>query len=281
MPVSNIVSDLRPLAKDIRSLRPMSGNARYHDSESIEGIRNSLREYGQRKPVVIRPDGEIVAGNGTYEAALEEGWEELAAVVVEEDRTTSLGYSIADNRTGDMSEWGNEALRAALKELEGTDLFTGFDEASLAKILSEGLGGPGGGGGEIPIGGEGDDPNYERKVEAPIYEPKGDCPEVSDLFDLAKTKELLAAIEAADIPEPEKAFLRAAANRHTVFDYENIAEFYAHASPELQGLMEDSALVIIDFDKAIEKGFVKLVGALGEAYDRDLAAKEAEDAEEE
>lgn len=281
MPVSNIVPDLRPLAKDIRSLRPMSGNARYHDSESIEGIRNSLREYGQRKPVVIRPDGEIIAGNGTYEAALEEGWGELAAVVVEEDRTASLGYSIADNRTGDMSEWGTEALKAALQELEGTDLFTGFDEVSLSKILSEGLGGGSGGGANIPIGGEGDDPNYERKVEAPIYEPKGDCPEITDLFDLGKTETLLGSIEAADIPEPVKVFLRAAANRHTVFDYEMIAEFYAHAEPEVQALMEDSALVIIDFDKAIEKGFVKLVGAMGEAYDRDLAAKEEEDADEE
>jgi len=60
------------------------------------------------------------------------------------------------------------------------------------------------------------------------------------------------------LPEEIKAFLRAAAERHVVFNYANIAEFYAHADKGLQALMEDSALVIIDFNKAIEQGFVRL-----------------------
>ena len=42
------------------------------------------------------------------------------------------------------------------------------------------------------------------------------------------------------------------------FRFDHIAEFYCHADAELQQLMEDSALVIIDFDKAIENGFVML-----------------------
>jgi len=56
----------------------------------------------------------------------------------------------------------------------------------------------------------------------------------------------------------EKQFLTFAASRHIVFDYSNIANFYAHSSKECQELMEESALVIIDFNKAIENGFVKV-----------------------
>lgn len=48
---------------------------------------------------------------------------------------------------------------------------------------------------------------------------------------------------------------RIAALRHIVFDYGQIAEFYAHQDKEVQELMEASALVIIDFDKAIENGY--------------------------
>jgi hypothetical protein len=59
-------------------------------------------------------------------------------------------------------------------------------------------------------------------------------------------------------------FLRIAAQRHTSIHFRNVAEFYCHASPEVQGLMERSALVIIDFDKALEGGFIKLTKKLAE-----------------
>ena len=49
-----------------------------------------------------------------------------------------------------------------------------------------------------------------------------------------------------------------AAGRHNVFNYRNIAEYYAHAKPEMQRLMEKSALVIIDVDNAIANGYASL-----------------------
>ncbi len=51
-----------------------------------------------------------------------------------------------------------------------------------------------------------------------------------------------------------------------VFDYEQIAEYYAHAPAEVQELMERSALVIVDFGRAIEDGFVRLNQELKEQY---------------
>lgn len=43
-----------------------------------------------------------------------------------------------------------------------------------------------------------------------------------------------------------------------MFNYRNIAEYYAHATPEMQRLMEKSALVIIDMDNAIANGYAAL-----------------------
>jgi hypothetical protein len=40
--------------------------------------------------------------------------------------------------------------------------------------------------------------------------------------------------------------------RFIEFNYKNIAEYYSNAPKEIQELMEDLALVIIDFNKAIE-----------------------------
>lgn len=56
--------------------------------------------------------------------------------------------------------------------------------------------------------------------------------------------------------------------RHNVFDYKAIAEYYAEATPEMQALMEKSALVIIDYDDAIAEGFVKLSKSLERLRDK-------------
>jgi len=104
-----------------------------------------------------------------------------------------------------------------------------------------------------------EDEPYELTVEAPLYQPTGERPEVSELYDDARTRQLVAAIQSADsLAVDEQAFLITAAQRHTVLRFDKIAEYYAHASAAVQTMMEDSALVIIDFDRAIELGFVKL-----------------------
>jgi len=106
---------------------------------------------------------------------------------------------------------------------------------------------------------------YSKKVEIPIYSPKGEKPSLKELYDTTKVEALIKGIEAAKVPEELRLFLVAAAIRHTVFNFENIAEYYAHASKEVQDLMEKSALVIIDFHKAIEEGFLVMTKELAEA----------------
>lgn len=99
---------------------------------------------------------------------------------------------------------------------------------------------------------------YSAKIEAPVYEPTHEKPYVITLCDDSKTRALVREIDESNLPEDEKKFLRLAATRHSVFHYERIADYYARATPEMQRLMEKSALVIIDFNAAIEQGFVKL-----------------------
>jgi hypothetical protein len=107
---------------------------------------------------------------------------------------------------------------------------------------------------------------YTSKIETPIYEPSHERPHIMLLSDATKTKALIREIDGSVLPEEEKAFLRAAAWRHAVFHYERIADYYAHATPEMQRLMEQSALVIVDFDTAIERGFVRLCDEIRAQY---------------
>ena len=116
---------------------------------------------------------------------------------------------------------------------------------------------------------------YTNKIIAPVYEPKGERPPLSALIDRDKTQELIEGIDAAELPDDVKEFLRLAAERHTVFNFRQIAEYYCHADATLQDLMERSGLVIIDFDKAIEYGFVHLTERLGALADLEEADGDA------
>lgn len=111
-----------------------------------------------------------------------------------------------------------------------------------------------------------EDNKYTSKIKAPIYEPKNKQPHILELFDNSKTKRLIYEIRISNVSDEEKQFLIEAANRHNIFNYSKIADYYAHASKEMQHLMEHSALVIIDFDKAIEYGYVKLSDNITDLY---------------
>ena len=107
---------------------------------------------------------------------------------------------------------------------------------------------------------------YTKAVGSPLYIPKNKKPHILELCNKSKTHRVMKKIESSNLPYAEKMFLMDAARRHNVFNYEKIADYYSHASKEMQELMEDSALVIIDFNKAIELGYVKLSKEIRKQY---------------
>jgi DNA modification methylase len=104
----------------IAELTPDPNNARQHDDKNLKAIMGSLKEFGQRKPIVITEAGTIVAGNGTVEAAKRLGWTDIEVVRVPADWTDAQvkAFAIADNRTAELANWNQEVLTSQLLELE-------------------------------------------------------------------------------------------------------------------------------------------------------------------
>lgn len=268
---AKIHPQLASLAMSVEQLVPDPTNARRHDDRNLQAIAQSLDEHGQRKPIVAQRVGDrliVRAGNGTLAAAQQLGWSSLAVVVVEEGDVEATRYALRDNRTAELAEWDDDALRQALRECAES-------EADIAALgwTPEDLQTP-----ESDGSGSSEQTIYTKKIEAPLYEPTGPKPEISELFDRQKAEKLQAEIDSANLPAEVASFLRFAAERHTVFNYRQIAEFYAHADERTQLLMEASGLVIIDFDKAIEHGFVKLTERLGALVGSRLEGEEDDDA---
>ena len=118
---------------------------------------------------------------------------------------------------------------------------------------------------------------YSRNVNIPQYLPRDTCPDIFSLTKCGKYLQLIHDIDKAGVSEEEKGFLRLAASRHIVFNYEQIADYYAHADKEMQELMEKSALVILDIDDAIANGYMKLSKRIKEIRDDGNLAKKAKD----
>ena len=114
----------------------------------------------------------------------------------------------------------------------------------------------------------GGDDKYSRSISIPQYEPKNQKPFIQELYDKRKYSRLVKdandAYAAGKITDEEMAFLKFAAARHIVFRYDKIADYYAHASADMQKLMEDSALVIVDLEDAIMNGFVETTARIDE-----------------
>jgi len=239
--------------KKTADLIPYIRNPRKND-QAVDAISASIKEFGFLVPIVIDKEGVIVAGHTRTKAAQKLGLAEVPCLVADNLTPEQIkAFRILDNKLSEKAEWDFELLQLELAELPGFD-FEKF-EVDFSEVEIDDL--------------EELDDNYSRKVEAPIYEPKNIKPQLGTVYNATKTNELISKIEGAKISKDEKDFLIAAARRHTVFNYQLIADYYAQATKEVQELMEQSALVIIDFNKAIESGFVKLTEEIAAQYNQD------------
>lgn len=96
-------------------------NSRKHPTKNIEGIKESLRRFGQQKPIVIDATNTVVAGNGFLQAARELGWSQILCIKTDLTGAEAMAFAIADNRTAELAEWDMEALASSLKEIRLTD----------------------------------------------------------------------------------------------------------------------------------------------------------------
>lgn len=117
------------------------------------------------------------------------------------------------------------------------------------------------------VGSNYDNNRYTNIIPKIQYVPRTNYkPSEISLYNLEKYNNLVKEIKSKNLDSEIEKFLLYSATRHIVFDYQQIAEYYSHSDKEVQELMEKSGLVIIDFEDAMENGFIKLQKNLMELY---------------
>ena len=236
----------------LADIKPYEKNQKKHPEEQVKNIATSIKKYGFVQPIVLSADNEIIIGHGRYLAAKQMKLKDVPCVYADnltEEQIREL--RIIDNKLNE-SEWDIDFLKMDLEELDFSDFDIDFglgdDDVEDDYDVSE-------------------DGTYTQKTEIPQYEVTGEVPKLNECVEIEKYNQLVESINASSVSEDEKKFMLYAAARHLAFDYTKVAEYYAAASKEMQELMEESALVIIDFEDAIKNGYVVLNKRIQEMID--------------
>lgn len=131
-----IIDALQSLAVPLSDLKPMPGNPRRGD---VAAVKRSYERFGQRKPIVAKRDGTVIAGNHQLMAAQQLKWPEIAVVFVDDDDLTAKAFALADNRIGDLGTYDDQSLADMLVSVSSDlDLLlsTGYSEADITDLLA-------------------------------------------------------------------------------------------------------------------------------------------------
>lgn len=123
--MSNINKSLDSLLVPISTLDFDDNNARIHDDRNMKAIKESYEKFGQQKPIVIDDNNKVIAGNGQLQAAIDLGWDNIAAIKYSGDEETATQFAIADNRTAELAVWDFGVVQNILE---------GFDNDVIASL---------------------------------------------------------------------------------------------------------------------------------------------------
>lgn len=112
----------------VSEIKPYKHNPR-DNSDAVDKVAASIREFGFKVPLVITQDGEIVTGHTRIEAAKRLGIEEVPCIVADDLTDEQVrAFRLADNKVGEFSKWDDAWLSLELVDIPDIDMSQfGFD----------------------------------------------------------------------------------------------------------------------------------------------------------
>lgn len=126
---------------NINFIKEYENNAKQHDIEHIEKIKNSIKNFDFMLPLLIDEDNMLLAGHGRLCALKELGYSEVEVIrhshLSEEQKRA---YIIADNQLTLATDFDRDKIQKELMELKNLDFdisILGFEEKELEDLVKE------------------------------------------------------------------------------------------------------------------------------------------------
>ena len=108
--------------KKVDELKPYAKNPR-NNEKAVEKVAASIREFGFNVPILIKPDGEIIAGHTRLEAAKALKKKTVPCIIVDDlDDNLIRQLRIVDNKTQELAGWDLAKLVLELSEINEIDM---------------------------------------------------------------------------------------------------------------------------------------------------------------
>jgi DNA modification methylase len=127
----------------VGDLKPNKRNARTHSKKQIQQLVKSVKHAsGFMSPIVADENGNIIAGHGRLQAALDMAWTEVPVITLTDlTEAQKRALMLADNKIAGNAGWDREKLAielpelSALLEVEGVDItVTGFEIPEIDQL---------------------------------------------------------------------------------------------------------------------------------------------------
>lgn len=122
-------------------LIPYINNSRTHDSNQVNQIASSIKEFGFTNPILVDEDSGIIAGHGRLLAADLLGIDEVPTITLEGlTEAQRKAYVIADNQLALNAGWDLDNLKVEIDRLTELDFdvdLLGFEDDFLSSLLEE------------------------------------------------------------------------------------------------------------------------------------------------
>lgn len=126
----------------VDQLKPHPNNYQKHPPDQLEHLKQSVKEHGFYRNVVIAEDNTILAGHGIWEAIQALGYKTIPVIrlPIASDSVQALKVLTGDNELNHLAEQNDRELTELLKRIVNEDreaglLGTGYDEQMLANLL--------------------------------------------------------------------------------------------------------------------------------------------------
>ncbi len=123
--------------RELGDLKPYERNPRKNE-KAVAAVRESIRQFGFKNPVIIDAQNVIICGHTRTLAAKELGIRQIPCIVADDLTEEQVkAFRLADNKVGELAEWDVDLLPLELADIAQDMSAFGFESNSEVEFGEE------------------------------------------------------------------------------------------------------------------------------------------------
>lgn len=122
----------------VEELKEYENNPRKNE-QAVDGVAESIKEFGFKQPIVIDKANVIVCGHTRLKAAKKLGYATVPCVIADDLNEEQIkAFRLADNKTAELAGWDFDILDEELEDIGDIDMSVfGFEDEENQSYIDE------------------------------------------------------------------------------------------------------------------------------------------------